>query len=609
MHDQEQIKILDTNALASHPEIRRESYDVLIANPPFSVKEFLDTLSKEDKKQYQLIQATGEDSDTNTIQCFFLERIHHLMAPGGVVGVIVPPGILSTRNKVYTRTREILLQFFDLVSIVTLGKKTFGKTGTRTVVLFLRRKVERPEPADQYYNRVNNFFEGDEEEIQYQDHRLIQAYCEHIEVPYEEYIKLFGQTNTEPLSKLLQYGIFKDYERDFNPDKEIEKIKKSKEFRKRTGEEQLAELERRLITYIHTIEKDKLYYFILAHTQIGKVLIVRTPSSDTEEEKQFFGYEWSKARGREGIKYNGGETVNDIITPLFDPKDLDDTKINAAIKRNFIGEITYLLPEHCQYAKLTDLLNFNRIKFNKVINLNPMRNIDIETQWPSVKLREVCNLQGGNTFKAVYQGNKDNTQIPFYKVSDMNSPENFKVMSVANNYVEESVFNQQIKATLIAKSSIVFPKVGMSVYTNKKRILGRDSGIDNNIMAVSVVDENKLIPLFLLEIFNQFITLGEIASIANPPSISEDNLREIKIPCPPHDIQKRVVDECVAIDQETDKDRQHITAAKQQIEENVNRLWSESMKDRLDNVVWINTETYNPKLNQMTNSYTLILKV
>ena len=79
----------------------------------------------------------------------------------------------------------------------------------------------------------------------------------------------------------------------------------------------------------------------------------------------------------EGIKYNGGETVNDIITPLFDPKDLDnDTKINTAIKRNFIGEITDPLPEHCHYARLTDMLDFSRINFNKAISLNPKQNID-----------------------------------------------------------------------------------------------------------------------------------------------------------------------------------------------------------------------------------------
>ena len=76
MHGQGQIKVLDTDALIYHlDEVSLGSYDVLVANPPFAVKEFLHTLSKDDKKEYQLIQATGEDSETNTIQCFFLERI------------------------------------------------------------------------------------------------------------------------------------------------------------------------------------------------------------------------------------------------------------------------------------------------------------------------------------------------------------------------------------------------------------------------------------------------------------------------------------------------------------------------------------------------------
>ena len=67
----------------------------------------------------------------------------------------------------------------------------------------------------------------------------------------------------------------------------------------------------------------------------------------------------------------------------------------------------------------------------------------------------------------------------------------------------------------------------------------------------------------------------------NPPSISEDNLREVKIPLPPYDTQKQIVDKCVAIDLETDKDRQTITAVKQKIEEKVNHLWSQSKKDKL----------------------------
>ena len=569
MHGQEQIKILDADALASHPdEVPRESFDVLVANPPFAVKEFIHTLSKDDKQQYQLIQATGEDSETNTIQCFFLERIHHLMAPDGVVGVIVPSSILSNADAVHICTREILLQFFNLVSIAQLGSGTFGKTGTNTVVLFLKRKEPRPEPADQYANRVKDFFEGDEEKIQYQDYDLIQAYCKHIEIPYEEYIKLFAQTSLEPLADLLEYDIFQDYKRAFSQSTDIKNLKKSNVFKKKTPTEQSEELAQRLIDYLHTIEKDKLYYFMLAHTQAGKVLIVNAPS-DKKEQKQFLGYEWSKAKGREGIKYNGGDTVNDIITPLFDPKDLlnNNEKINTAIKRNFIGEITDPLPEHCHYAKLTDMLDFSRIDFNKVISLT--QRIDIESKWDPVKLGEICNLQGGNTFKVIYQGNKDNTQIPFFKVSDMNSPENTKVMTVANNYVEETVLTQQIKATLFDRDSIIFPKVGMSIHTNKKRILGRDSGIDNNIMAVSVKDKSRLKALFLLEVFNQFIRLKDIASNANPPSISNNNVKEIKIPLPPLEVQKQIVDECEVVDPETDEANQTITETEQTIEEKV----------------------------------------
>ena len=594
MHGQGQIKILDADALASHSEVPPESFDVLVANPPFAVEGFLETLSEPDKKQYQLIQATGESSDTNTIQCFFLERIHHLMGPGGLVGVIVPSSILSNADAVHTGTREILLQFFDLVSIAELGSGTFGKTTTNTVVLFLRRKMQRPEPADHYRNRVDDFFEGDEEDIEYQDHRLIKAYCEHIEVSYHEYIKLFAQTSVEPLVELLQYDIFNDYKRAFSESTEIKNLKKSNAFKRKTAAEQSTELEQRFIAYLHAIEKDKLYYFILAHEQAGKVLIVNAPSKKKEQD-QFLGYKWSKAKGREGIKYNGGTSINDIITPLFDPNDLDNgSKINTAIKCNFGGEISDPLPEYCNYAKLTDMLDFNRTDFNKVISLNPKQNTDIKTQWPLVKLGEVCNLQGGNTFKVIYQGNKDNTQIPFFKVSDMNSPENSKVMTVANNYVEKTVFTQQIKATFFSRYSIVFPKVGMSIHTDKKRILGCDGGIDNNIMAVSVLDENRLIPLFLLEVFNQFIRLREIASNASPPSISEDNLKEIKIPLPPLEVQQQIVDECGEVDQKTNQARQIIVTAERQIKEKINHLWSESRKDKLDNVIWINTKTYDP---------------
>ena len=289
MHGQEQIKILDADALAIHPEISQGSYDILVANPPFAVEGFLQTLSDADKEQYQLIQATSENSNTNNIECFFLERIYHLMAPGGLVGVIVPSSILTNTETVHNRTRALLLQFFDLVSIAELGQRAFGKTGTNTVVLFLKRKTKSPEPPSEHYrNRVEDFFAGNDESEEYhQDHHLIEAYCNHIEVPYEEYTKLFAPTNLERLGELLQYDIFQDYKQTFIQSTEIKNLQRSKRFKEKTGTEQSAELEQHLIAYLYNMEKEKLYYFILAHEQVGKVLIVNAPSTSRERKQVF----------------------------------------------------------------------------------------------------------------------------------------------------------------------------------------------------------------------------------------------------------------------------------------------------------------------------------
>ena len=594
MHGQGQIKILDTDALAFHPEVPPASFDVLVANPPFAVEGFLQTLSDADKKQYRLIKATGESSDTNIIQCFFLERIYHLMAPGGLVGVIVPSSILSNADGVHTRTRELLLQFFDLVSIAELGKGAFGKTNTSTVVFFLRRKTSKPEAAEHYADRVEDFFEGDRESAEYQDEYLIKAYCEHIEVPYEEYIKLFSQTNLEPLVELLQHDIFNNYKQTFSESTEIKNLKKSNVFKRKTATEQSVELEQRFITYLHAIEKNKLYYFILAHEQENRVLIVNAPS-EKKELDEFLGYKWSSAKGREGIKYNSGETVNDIITPLFNPKDLDNgIKINTAIKHNFSGETIDPLPEYCQYAKLTDILDFSRIDFNKAIDLNPKQNNDIETKWELVKLGDKVNSING-----LWKGKKG----PFSTVNVIRNT-NFVgggKIDFSNVAVLE-VETKQFQSRKLCSGDIVVEKSGGSSTQAVGRVVYFDMeegeySFSNFTSRLRIKDEN-IKPKYLIVFLNYFYEKGHTfnlqSGISGIRNLDFDRYLEIKIPLPPLKIQQQIVNECEEVDRKTNQARQAIATTKQRIEERVNRLWIESKKAKLDDVIWINTETYDP---------------
>ena len=547
MHGQEHIKILDADALASHPEIPRSSFDVLVANPPFAVEGFLETLSKPDKKQYRLIKATGESSDTNTIQCFFLERIHHLMSPGGIVGVIVPSSILSNTDAVHTGTREILLQFFDLVSIAELGKGAFGKTGTNTVVLFLRRKTQKPEIAEHYLNRVADFFEGDNESAEYQDDYLIKAYCNHIEVPYEEYIKLFAPTSIAQIAELLQYDIFDDYKQAFSQSTEMKNLKKSNVFRGKTATEQSAELEQRFIAYLHAIEKNKLHYFILAHEQENKVLIVNAPSKKKEQD-QFLGYWWSEAKGREGIKYEGGETVNDIITPLFDPNDLDnDTKINTAIKRNFIGETANPLPACCNYVKLIDMLDFSRTDFNKAISLNPKLQIE-------EKVQAVVN--SGYQMKTI-----DKVLTLEYGIS---LPKKKRISGDFPVYGSNGVVGSHNEFLVNAPCIIV----------GRKGSAGEVNWSDKNCTPIDttfyikLLDENATDLKFTYHMLKS-LNLSSLKVGSGPGGINRNNVYGLQIPVPPLEMQQKITDECETVDQETEQAHQIITAAKQKIEEKV----------------------------------------
>ena len=567
MHGQEQIKILDADALASHPEIPTKSYDVLVANPPFAVEGFLQTLSDADKERYQLIQATGENSNTNNIECFFLERIHHLMAPGGIVGVIVPSSVLSNTESVHNRTREILLQFFDIVSIAELGSGTFGKTGTNTVVLFLRRKIKTPEPAEHYRNRVSDFFEGDDQ-VQYQDKTLIEAYCNHIDVSFEEYKKLFVPTNLERLSKLLQYDIFHDYKETFSQSTEIKNLRKSKKFKEKTSEKQSEELELRLIADLHKIEKEKLFYFILAHEQENSVLIVNAPNTN-KERKQFLGYEWSSAKGREGIKYVGGETVNDIITPLFDPKDPDNiAKINTAIKRNFIGPTTDPLPEHCRYAKLTDMLDFSRIDFNKAISLNPKQNIDIDTQWDVVKLGTVVETQYGYTAKA-----EDEGDVRYLRITDIT--ENGQLKNTDKKYINPS--EQISQDYTLNPNDIVIARSG----STGRMLLYK--GIDEHLIFASYLVRLKvseeILPEYIFAFHQTTAYWKQVEALTTTlaqPNLNAERMKEIKIPLPRLEEQMKIVHECEAVDQETEQARQIITTTKREIEEKLQAVVSAS---------------------------------
>ena len=110
-------------------------FDILIANPPYSVSAFKNTLNN-GQDSFTLYNRLSEDS--SEIECLFVERTKQLLKPGGWAGIILPNSII-TKSGISSDAREILFKYFKIKAIAEFGTKTFMATGTSTVILFMER--------------------------------------------------------------------------------------------------------------------------------------------------------------------------------------------------------------------------------------------------------------------------------------------------------------------------------------------------------------------------------------------------------------------------------------------------------------------------------------
>lgn len=152
-------------------------------------------------------------------------------------------------------------------------------------------------------------------------------------------------------------------------------------------------------------------------------------------------------------------------------------------------------------------------------------------------LGEVCTIQSGAGFPDRHQG-RSSGKYPFYKVSDMNLVGNEEALTVANNYVSETV-RSELRAKLFPEGSIVFPKVGGAIATNKKRVVAASGCVDNNIMGL-IPDENALEREYLHE-WLRVLNIYEFSNKANPPSITQMTVAAWPIWLPSRDEQQRIV--------------------------------------------------------------------
>ena len=147
--------------------------------------------------------------------------------------------------------------------------------------------------------------------------------------------------------------------------------------------------------------------------------------------------------------------------------------------------------------------------------------------WVKGTIGHVADVVGGRTptkFEQRLESSPTvNRSVPFYKVGDMNSA--VRYLSESRVYFAESetgVFGIEI----LPSGTVIFPKAGGAIATNKKRILDVPGAIDLNCMGVT--PNGELLPKLLYWFFESF-NLSSIADGSVLPQIGKKKVAGIEI--------------------------------------------------------------------------------
>ena len=576
MYGQDDINIVYADALVKHPDVHDGKYEVLVANPPYAVSGFLDTLTDEQRKHYSLYNANVNTDKNNVIEAFFIERAAQLMKTGGVAGIILPVSMLN-RNGMHAHAREIILKNFDIVALAEFGSGTFGQTGTNTVTMFLRRKETNTPDYEHYKYRVDSWFaQRNETNAVYKDEYLLDCYCKHCDYKLEDYKAFIGGSindsflNTETVQAYYVsfFGNQRNAMKDVSDEAKTIRNKylsraNTKAYKALPLLEQNKIKEQAFLDFVTAIEKEKVYYYVLAYTVSQPVLLIKTPTT-TAGIKTFLGYGWSGSKGNEGIQYlNVGKSKTDedsedeeeddtmnqirgiggIQTPLFNPSNLaDDDKINTLIRKNFMGENIMIpsdLAEYVSKAKLVDMIDFSRTAFNKEFKTSVSSVEKFDSKFPLVKLGSLINgtPQYGANQKAV-EGNPL-MDYRYIRITDIN---------------EDGTLNDDWKTVAEVEKQYIL-KEGDVLFARSGATAGKAFYYKNEygkaLYAGYLIrfrfDESKVIPLFVYNLlcskeYNDWVekTKGGTAR----QNINSQQYCSFEIPLPPMDIQKKIVEEC-----------------------------------------------------------------
>ena len=535
--------IIFGDGLENYPDknIKKGSFDILVANPPYAVSSFKPHLRLKNNS-FRLLDFISNDG--SEIEALFVERISQLIKPEGLVAVVLPSSILSNTSSSYIAAREEMLENFKIRAIVCFGSQTFGATGTNTVTLFMEKYSEPPRYADLQKDIVEGII-NNEASSEWEDAELLDSYTGIQGIDCSMYKSFVAEDLT------FEDICTNDYLRQYFDAFQTKSIKIPK---KLSAEEEIKYRMDKFYDFALGIEREKLYYYCLTARQ--RTLVISSPD-DNKAQKQFLGYSWSNRKGNEGIKIDrpGGSLYNE------NDRSARGT-LACAIRNTFADADTILNEDLQQYAvtyNLSQLLDFSKVDFDKSIKTSIIEKETLQSKYELVKLGEVCNIKIGGTPSRNIASYFGGSHL-WVSIKEMNGQ---IITDTKEKLTDEGIKNSNVK---LIKAGTTLLSFKLSI--GKTAIAGADLYTNEAIAALEPQDD-RVLDGYLYCFFNSnILDLTNVGNKAFGKSLNSTYLKEeVSIPLPPIKIQQKIIDECKLVDEEYTSTRMEIETYKQRIAE------------------------------------------
>lgn len=164
--------------------------------------------------------------------------------------------------------------------------------------------------------------------------------------------------------------------------------------------------------------------------------------------------------------------------------------------------------------------------------------LSIPDGWCRSVTPQIANIASGNTPAGILEMVKSAGDVPWYKVGDMNHERNQHSMAHADAWLTHQQVSK-LGLRVFPPQTVIFPKRGGAIATNKKRLLSSYGACDLNVMGITPFDE--VAPYFFL--WFESIDLAKLSDGSNIPQINNKDIVPLIVPLPPLSEQARIVAE------------------------------------------------------------------